>query len=75
MLSLAELDMSNPLNITAQNKDAIQSVIWEWPRIADWKIPGEYRVKVSLGYIDGQDLMGPPKWDPPVPFTFNVVDK
>lgn len=74
-LSKFDLDISNPIEISAQNKGAIQYIIWKWPKAANWKIPGEYLVNVSLGYIEGPNYMSKPKWEPPVRFTFEVINK
>jgi hypothetical protein len=75
VLSRYDLGQSGAVPLSAADKDKIQPVIWVWPKAANWKIPGEYQVHLSLGHAGGDDLSGKPAWDPPVPFTFSVINK
>lgn len=72
--SLTDLGEAGPVDITEENRDALLHVWWKWPKVREWKIPGEYEVKVSVGTLPGTGSQKKPVWRIPYVFSFNVVN-
>lgn len=70
-----DLGMAHWIDVTERNKNRMDHVDWKWPKAANWKEPGVYEVKVWPGYSATANLQDPPKWESPVSFVFEVVNK
>ncbi|MCK9580388.1 MAG: hypothetical protein M0Q92_08045 [Methanoregula sp.] len=73
-MSLSDPGVADRIDITAANTGVLQYGFWQWPKAGNWRIPGEYEVKVTLGYIRRPDMQAVPAWGAPIGFKSEVVN-